>query len=167
MLRGIYLLRHGQSMSNLGYPWIKNSPLTPKGIEQAQTLNYELDTLICSPMRRALDTAFYSGIKYNKVFISDMARELICEPGDCFEWEDFKLENVHKFNEKMRILAHKIYRLSQRSESIMVITHGCVITALSDKQIKNCEIKAISIDRLEQIINGVPLPSNYHEMTGW
>lgn len=167
MLRGIHLIRHGQSFSNIGYPWIKNSPLTPKGIDQAQMVNYGSDIIICSPMKRTMDTVFYSNLRYNKLLISHTTRELICEPGDCFDWEPFKLENVYEFNDRMRVLAHKIQILSQNTPSMLIVTHGCVITALIDKQIKNCELEEITPDRLQQISDGIPLPTNYHEMTGW
>lgn len=167
MLRGIYLVRHGQSMSNLGHPTIKNSPLTTLGKTQAKRLQYRTDLLICSPLARALDTLAYSNIKYNRLFIMSMARELICEPGDCFAWENLQVEDAITFNRTMRAFANKIYLLAQKSPSITIVTHGCVITALTGKQIKNCEVESISQDRLKHIINGVQLCTNYHEMTGW
>lgn len=167
MLRGIYLIRHGQSFSNLGYPLIKNSPLTDKGKVQASNLNFEVDTIICSPLRRTMDTLAHSKISYDKVFIYNTVRELICEPGDCFKFESFELEEVTSFNHRMRVFTNKLYLLSQKTASIGIITHGCVIKALLDKQISNCEVHELKTDRLKEIIRGVKLPTNYHEMTGW
>lgn len=168
MLRGVYLLRHGQSFSNIGYPMIKDSPLTPRGIDQVRKLKYRVDTIICSPMSRTMDTLVHSGLLYNKLYIHNMARELICEPGDCFNWENiYEIEDVNDFNRRMRAFANKIYLLSKKSPSILIITHGCVIKALIDKQIGNCALETISEDRLKDIIKGIKLPVDYHEMTGW
>lgn len=168
MLRGIHLIRHGQSFSNIGYPLIKNSPLTGKGKEQASDLNFEINTIICSPMKRTIDTIKYSKISYEKLFVYNMIRELICEPGDCFDFEKFELEDVKNFNDRMRIFANKLYFLSLRTSSIGIITHGCVIKALVDKQVGNCELHKLENDQLIKIISGeIQLPTNYHEMTEW
>lgn len=167
MLRGIYLLRHAKSMSNMGFPSIVNSPLSPIGKQQAKGLNYQVDLVISSPMRRAIDTLAHSNIKYHKLLIVNQARELICEPGDCFKWEICQLEDPIVFNRTMRSLANQLYLLHRKHLSMIVITHGCVITGLLDKQIGNGEIEQMSIDRLKDVINGVELPTNYHQMTGW
>jgi broad specificity phosphatase PhoE len=166
-LKGVYLLRHGKSMSNMGYPLISNSPLSPLGIKQARQLEYKADLIITSPMRRALDTLAHSNIRYNQLLIVQQARELICEPGDCYSSEICQLEDPIIFNRKMRSFANQIYLLSRKYESVLIITHGCVITALTNKQVNNCQLTEISDIRLKQVINGISLPNNYHQMTGW
>jgi len=160
-LRGIYLIRHGQSFSNIGYPLIKDSPLTEKGKKQASDLNFKIDTIICSPMRRTKETLKYSKILYKKMFIHNTARELICEPGDCFKFEDFEMEDVTSFNNRMRFFTNKIYLLSQHTSSIGIITHGCVIKALIEKKVDNCEIHVLETERLKKIMSGAHLTKNY------
>jgi broad specificity phosphatase PhoE len=63
----IYFIRHGESEANLKRVFAgqrDNSALTPKGIEQAQAegakiidMNLHINTIISSPLIRALDTA--------------------------------------------------------------------------------------------------------------
>lgn len=168
MLKGLNVLRHTQSMSNYGNPLIVNSPLSFNGKQQAFNLNHQTDIILCSPMKRAIETLAYSNIKYKQLFLLNGLRELICEPGDCFSWEKCVREDPIDFNRKMRLLANKLYLLSRRNSDILIITHGCVIKALTDQQIKNGEIIELSKDRLKYIINGVvQLPTDYHQMTGW
>ena len=169
MLKGIYLLRHAQSMSNFGNPLITNSPLSPKGKIQASQLKYITETLICSPMRRALDTLGYSNISYDRLIIDQHTREIITEPGDCFKHEIYyQREDPVIFNRKMRALANSLYLISLKSPSILLITHGCVIKALTNKQVSNCELSLLSTNRLKDIISGkVELFTEYHNMTGW
>ncbi|MCQ2485182.1 MAG: histidine phosphatase family protein [Clostridia bacterium] len=69
----LYLVRHGESMSNIGadgelsYELKSDSPLSPKGERQAELLGeyfseYSLDYLMSSGLRRALQTAYQVGI---------------------------------------------------------------------------------------------------------
>lgn len=70
----LYLVRHGESMSNIGadgelsYELKSDSPLSPKGERQAELLgeyfaDYPLDHLLASGLRRALKTAYHVGIR--------------------------------------------------------------------------------------------------------
>lgn len=63
----IYFIRHGESEANLKHLFAgqkDNSPLTPKGIEQAKAeglkikeMNLNIENIISSPLIRAFDTA--------------------------------------------------------------------------------------------------------------
>ncbi len=80
----IYFIRHGESEANLKHVFAgqkDNSPLTPKGIDQAKAegnkikeLNLNIDTIISSPLIRAHETAKIVGS------IIGYAKEILIDP---------------------------------------------------------------------------------------
>ena len=74
VLLELYLVRHGESMSNAGqdgelsYEFKTDTPLSPKGKRQAELLgeyfsDFPLDCIFASGLRRALNTAYEVGIR--------------------------------------------------------------------------------------------------------
>lgn len=70
-MRVLHLIRHAQGFHNVSKdyrnPDFKDAQLTPYGINQCKQLSHRLieedihvDCIICSPMRRAIQTAYYS-----------------------------------------------------------------------------------------------------------
>ena len=77
----IYLIRHGESDSNIKYVYNhKDEDINQKGIEQAETLrekikNIDYDIIISSPLLRAKHTAEIINIKNKEIILDERIRE--------------------------------------------------------------------------------------------
>ena len=169
----IYLVRHGQSMANIkiddgGY----DSPLTLVGREQVKKVILDVDLIICSPMRRTLETFYYSKITGKDVVVDHDFRERQCEQADLLLikympdgsislFEGLGEESEELFRERIIRVSEKLYEYSLTYKNIAVICHGCVIRELTGEKLDNAEIIEITQKQLIDIINRqtVILPS--------
>jgi len=170
----LYIARHGQTEWNYENRvcGITDAVLTNKGIEQAKELSKiiigkQIDTIISSPLSRALTTAEIISNAIGKDFIID--NRLIEQNYGVFEGvsresEDFKEAKKHFPNrlsggESLLQVAHRIFNLldeikgKYRNLNVLLVTHGGVcriINAYFNDQLNeefynfhigNCELK--------------------------
>lgn len=162
----IYLVRHGQSMANIniddgGY----DSPLTLEGRNQARKIRLNVDLIICSPLRRTLETLYYSEIYGIKTVIEYDFRERQCEQADlllikysnkdnsAILFEELHNESETQYNERIYNAAKKLYDMSLEYKRIAVICHGCVIQSLTGLRLNNADVTTIDQTRLLSILN--------------
>ncbi len=82
----LYLMRHGQSQNNAGDASAHNVPLTSLGLEQSRRAaevlaDQRFDTIYCSPLKRALQTA---AILHSRLGIAPYVHPSFSETG--FSW---------------------------------------------------------------------------------
>jgi broad specificity phosphatase PhoE len=102
----IFLLRHGETEWNTQrrLQGNRNSPLTPRGIEQANNarqslLKYSIDHAYVSPLERAINTAeiILEGRDVN-LTINDDFREINLGPWEGKTWQEAKLSHPVEFS---------------------------------------------------------------------
>ena len=127
----ITLLRHEESIFNLYQNSEKNCSLSENGIKNCSKLSGYYDIIICSPLKRCIQTLIYSNIKYNKLYISNLCREYKEDICDFFETEDIIIEDIKLFMLRLnefKLLLKKIieeYKIQNNLiPSILVITHA-------------------------------------------
>lgn len=144
-MKKIYFVRHCSAQGQH-----KDSPLTYKGIEQAERLakffqneNILFDRIISSPYLRAIESIKpYAKEQKVKIEIDDRLKERILseEPIDdwleileqTFENYDFKLSGGESSNEAVQRaleLLHEIY-YDEKHANIAVITHGNLLALI-------------------------------------
>ena len=57
------------------YDGIPDPSLTPEGQQQAAALKGHYDLVICSPLRRTLQTLHCSRVTYRRLMVSELCRE--------------------------------------------------------------------------------------------
>jgi broad specificity phosphatase PhoE len=136
----IYFLRHGESTFNLDPDNDTiDCPLTINGIEQANQLNsshYSL--IICSPLRRCIETFKHSKITSDQFEINDLFREIRsgCKSDLLNENENILIENEQDI--KQRISQINSYLLEKKQlniSNILIITHADLVWNLTANQI--------------------------------
>jgi probable phosphoglycerate mutase len=108
MFKHIYLVRHGETVFNLEgkiQGGGLDSPLTPKGEEQAQKLalhlkesKFQVDVIYSSPLKRALDTAKF----INQYFQLNIIEDNLLREIDCGNFEGKQISSID--SEKLRKL---------------------------------------------------------------
>ena len=153
MEKEIYLVRHGQSYGN-AYPDsdMIDPPLTEMGRMQASRIKLNVDLVICSSMRRAMETLHYSQIEARELMITDLCREKICGVSDLKLLEEEEWEGEDNFKERIREIAKLL--LSLEGGSIGVVCHGCVIAGLTGSYLKNGEIIKGDLGKIRMIAKG-------------
>lgn len=164
----VYLVRHGESWGNIGDKWTIDVPLTELGRTQAKGIEIEVDLVICSPMRRAIETLHYSKIKYREYYFYEMCRERICSKGDCLLLEyDWKPETDDSFNHRVKNTASHILDQLKYYTKIAMVCHGCVIRALTGEKLRNAEVIIADLNLLNEIANGYELNEPCCNDPGW
>lgn len=153
----IYITRHGETMWNTEkrFQGWKDSPLTEKGRQMAVSLGsvfekYNIDTVFCSPLKRARDTAELA-LGYRDIpmiFIDELKEMNLGEwEGKCLdelkEKEPEKFENYwnhpdrymsdtgENFNELIERIKKAIEKIREHKEvrNALVVTHGMSLKA--------------------------------------
>jgi len=150
----IYLIRHGQSWANAGDKTIIDPPLTILGRQQAADISLTVDLVICSPMRRALETYHYSNIISPLYIIIREFREKICEIGDSMLLEKYIPEKREAFYLRIKTMANYLLEYNIKHENIAVVCHGCVISSLTGIKPNNGDIIMADNNILSQIAAG-------------
>lgn len=92
----VFFTRHAQSMANVSDYKYTDSPLSSKGIKQAQKLQGHFDLVVISPLRRCMETLLCSGITYDNVVINKNLREHIDCSGNVLPNEEFKQNETNE-----------------------------------------------------------------------
>ena len=119
------VMRHAESLSNIGFSRIIDCDLSPNGIQQASKITGHYDLVICSTLKRARRTLECSKITYDKVKYDDNIRERVLAPSDCLLNEIFVIEDEVTFRERIKEFMKEINMLENKK--ILVITHLCFI----------------------------------------
>ena len=144
----IYLLRHAESLFNIGESDERDIELSINGISQAKLLTGYYDIIICSPLRRCLDTLNYSKITFDTLIIEPLVREQIVENSDLmvneirgFETEFELLERIDMFKNKLNLMPNdKKILIIGHSDYFWHLTSYTFVGLRFGKWIKNAEI---------------------------
>jgi len=137
----IYFIRHGESMFNRFGVNIHDVGLTELGKSQAAKIDLSVDLVICSELKRTLQTLRFSNIKYKKLLIIPEIREYRdgllpnhLQHEQCYtETEESFSKRVQKFNDFLM-------KIKGEYGSIAVITHHGVLSKLLGVASRNCQI---------------------------
>ena len=153
----IYFVRHGQSTGNIDHSSsILDAPLTELGKSQASFVELDVDLVVCSPMRRALETLHYSMIKGKKFLINYDCREKVCGPSDRIILEPEYVERDEEFS--LRMINFANFLLNAEFNKIAVVCHGCVIASLTGTYLNNADVIIANLDTIKMVANGRILP---------
>lgn len=136
----IYLLNNCESVFNKYNRDNINCELTTFGKEQATKLSGHYDLILVSPLKRCIQTLYYSKITSARVLCLDIIREYKQNLCDFFEDENiiFECENdIIKRIEKCKI---ELKYYSKQYNNILVITHKKIIQYLTKLNIDHGKI---------------------------
>jgi broad specificity phosphatase PhoE len=136
----IYFLRHAESTFNVNpLDDFIDCLLTPNGIQQSIDLNnshYSL--IICSPLRRCIDTLKYSKITFDQFEINDLFREIRtgCKSDLLNENEMIFIENEEQIKQRIdQINSYLLDKKQLNISNILIITHADLVWNLTAHQI--------------------------------
>jgi len=140
----IYFLRHGQSTfnENPNNDFIDCS-LTLNGIQQAMTIDLSsfpnhYSLIICSPLRRCIDTLKHSKLTYDQFEINHLFREIRsgCKSDLLNENENIIMENAEDIKTRINLIKNYLLEKKQLNISnILIITHADLVWNLTSYQI--------------------------------
>jgi phosphohistidine phosphatase SixA len=123
----ITIMRHGESEWNVGLNKLDfNSNLTENGKNLAEKLEGYYDIVICSTLKRTLQTLEASNIKYNTLL-----RTNLCDGVDGKTKEQV-INNVIEFKKYVK-------ELDPVKNKILVISHMYFIKEFCGKELRNLE----------------------------
>jgi broad specificity phosphatase PhoE len=97
----VTLLRHAQSTSNDRSNHCIDPALTRKGLNQALSLSGHYDLVLCSPLRRTMETLSCSSITYDHLVIEPILREKISLLSSLMLMEGRRSENSDLMTERL------------------------------------------------------------------
>lgn len=175
----IYLIRHGQTEQNAKkLHQYSHDPLSEEGIKQAQLLanrllNFKIDAILSSPFERTKQTAEIIGQKLNKNIeycecLREIKRPSEIEGKPIQDEEVLKIKNLIEhnsydpsfrysdeetfFNFKQRAI-DVLQMLSERKEeSILISTHGQMITMIFCVAVFGDQLTANEYQNLKSVL---------------
>lgn len=138
----VTLIRHGQATHNIVWDGAKNTKLTNEGLHQVAQIKGEYNLVICSPLLRTKQTLSMSKIRYTRVFISNLCRELMSgHPANYFEYEDIIVETNEMFRDRVKKFIEYVKEYGKNHKRIAVVSHHDFIHALSGYSLHNaCQV---------------------------
>lgn len=142
----IYFLRHGQSTFNENP---KNDlidcSLTLNGIEQVKQIDLSsfpnhYSLVICSPLRRCLQTLQNSKLTYDQFEINDLFREIHsgCQSDLLNENENILIENEKDVQQRINKIKNYLLEKKQLNISnILIITHADLVWNLTSYDVND------------------------------
>ena len=134
----IHVLRHCEALHNISGIYDYDTNLTSNGVLHAQSLCGDYDYIICSPLKRCIQTYKHSKINCIDGETNNNAREQILNICDMMT----DIEIPETFNDMMnRIYDLKEYLANKKfnNKKILIVTHKHVISALSNNNIANAD----------------------------
>lgn len=150
----IFLMRHGESWANIGDKTVVDAPLTAKGREQCSQVCLDVDFLICSPMRRTVESLHYSKINFGDMVFNPLFREKRSEIADHCLLEPFQPETEDEFYARSKLMARELLNLLREYDTIAVVCHGLVINSLTGIMPDNAEVVVPDLNILKSISDG-------------
>jgi broad specificity phosphatase PhoE len=142
----VYLMRHSESEWNVDSSSTrKDPPITQNGMIQASKLEFEVDVVFCSPLRRARETLESSKIRcrgQENVWHWDVLREVRSDPCDFFESEEFSVEDMKSVGKRVDMLMEKMKEVAKEKESeiVLFVGHSDLFYHLSGYDLDLCEV---------------------------
>ena len=125
----IWLMRHAESLFNIGASNEKDVGLSENGKIQASSVEKEIEIVICSPLRRCRETLQYSQIKYQKLIIDPLVREMKIDTSDFLADEDEIVETEQDMMVRVELFKNRLRKYKE--STILVITHSDFIWYLT------------------------------------
>lgn len=145
-MKQIYFMRHGLSLMNQqGYfSGLIDTPLTKEGREQCQQAakelaNVSIDAIVCSPMKRTLDSAHIIarviGFPIEKIVISELFMERNFGPLEGAQYrKGLDLDGTKGVEHSTSLINRSLAGLelinSLHADNILVVSHGAIGRAL-------------------------------------
>ena len=134
----VYFIRHAESIYNCYGVDEVDCGITVNGGYMARRLNFQVDLVICSTLKRARQTLDFSNISYKEVIFTDLCRE--SRNGKRSNYllnETLVVDDV-----KARALEFKEYLLDLLlvHPTIAVITHHGFLSCYGYKTVENCGV---------------------------
>lgn len=135
----ISFIRHAESTYNTGEDCDGDVSITKNGIVDSSYLLGKYDLVICSSLKRAIETLQHSNITYDNVIYSDLCREK-------YEAKDKGLNESNK-DFDIRVSDFRDFLNKKRSEGIKiaVISHSHFLFSLTGHKFYNCELCNFSL----------------------
>ena len=127
----IYFTRHAQSWANVGHQTIDSS-LSREGEKQAAQLEGHFNLILCSPLRRTVETLHHSQLSYDELRIIPELREVRHAISDCLplEYRPSKGEFVKESDAELRLRCRIFHSILEHAchqrpgQSILIIGHA-------------------------------------------
>lgn len=122
----VTLIRHAESTFNAYGDMSCNVPLTENGKKTCSHINFDVDLVVCSTMRRARETLDHSNIKYKRVIFTPLCREkLDGNPVNLYNGEKPIVETDKDLENRIQQFKDFLQNVSQVGEdkTICVISH--------------------------------------------
>lgn len=146
-LKRIILIRHGESEWNATGSYEKNSRLTEYGKKCSGYLDFDVDLVVCSTLRRARETLDHSQIKYKNIVFTELCREFLDDnPVNHYNGEDVTHESIDELHERINAFKAMLVELQKKYNRIAVITHYCFLENMTTFKFNNCFYLNYSID---------------------
>jgi broad specificity phosphatase PhoE len=122
----ITIIRHAESLANVGLYHGKDARLSENGKMQASALNGDTELIILSPLKRTMETYLHSNIKTQKLLSSELFREMLDGAlGNLHENEDHKIETVDMLRSRIKQAIDFLAELKENR--VTIISHGMFI----------------------------------------
>lgn len=142
----LYFLRHCQSRFNAGLGDDYDVDLSDYGRDQALRIKGDFTMVLCSPLKRALNTLRLSQIKYDKLVMCHECREhKNVHKCDYFQNEDRIEETEAQIRSRVRDFKKSLKTYLEgmkEGESLLVVSHAWFINRILklDRYLDNGEI---------------------------
>jgi broad specificity phosphatase PhoE len=130
-------IRHAEALHNVVIEYTDRNPaLTDTGLAQSQQLNGSFDLVLCSPLKRTMETLRHSHIQYQSIEICKLLREHVTESADLFEEEMEFIESEGQLLERLKLLKDHIMKTEsyKNKKPILLITHSDLIWYFSSQK---------------------------------
>jgi len=145
----IIFIRHAESEWNPSGTTERNTGLTENGRKSCKSLDFNVDIVICSPLKRARETLDNSNIIYKDVIFNDSCREILGKnPAHYYNGEPYHEETQDEINERVNGFKDELREISEYYDTICVISHHNFLKELTGYHFQNCHYLNFSVEDL-------------------
>lgn len=139
MASSITFLRHAESEFNIDpLSTTRDCGLTPHGQTTAAQLTGHYQLIICSPLKRAIETLHYSQLTYDNIVFEPLTREHKVDSCDFFDHEEIVIESDEELTTRGDLFLQRY-----RSYHILVISHCEFIANITSYSLDNLQTTCI------------------------
>lgn len=113
--------------------------LSPNGKIHASQLTGYYDVVICSSLKRAQKTLELSEIKYDKIFVTDLCREVRIDLCDFKQNENIYFEDDEQIELRIKEFKEFIKNNVNQNETCLIISHSDFLKHMTNKDFDNGE----------------------------